>query len=112
MGDATWVLRAWSFEEPAPATPEVTLEWKDGRVSGSSGCNRYFATVTAGDHPGDLKVGPAAGTRKACPAQETEVEGRWLRQLEHVVKYGFLVGQLALTYDLDGRIDVMLFARR
>jgi hypothetical protein len=40
-----WVLRAWDFDEAAPDEPEVTLNYKDGRFAGSSGCNRYSGST-------------------------------------------------------------------
>jgi heat shock protein HslJ len=112
LGTGRWVLRSWRFSESAPASPEVTLQLQDARLVGSSGCNSYFAAVKPRDQPGDVGVSEPAGTRKMCPDAEMEVERRYLTQLGHVVKYGFLLGQLALTYTVDGRVDTMLFARK
>jgi len=39
------------------------------------------------------------------------MEERFLRQLGAVKTFGFLVGQVALTYEVDGRVDTMVFAR-
>jgi len=47
-----------------------------------------------------------------CPDAEMDVEGRFLTQLAGVTKYGFMLGQLALTYRTDDSVDVMLFERR
>jgi len=112
IGGGEWVLRSWTFWEPAPAEPEVTLSYADGRLAGTGGCNRYFADAKAGDMPGDLTVGPAGSTRMACPDPLMQVEDRFLKQLAGVNKFGFMAGQLMLGYQLDGAYGVMLFDRR
>jgi heat shock protein HslJ len=109
LAGSEWVLRRWGWDEPAPAEPEVTLSYADGRVAGSDGCNSYSASVTAGLSPGDISVGVVAGTRMACPEPAASVEQRFLSQLGRVMKYGFALGRLALTYRLDDEIGVMLF---
>ena len=104
-----WVLRAWDIDEPALEEPEVTLLFQDGRFSGRSGCNRYFAAVKPGEMPGDLYVGPAGSTRMACPEPAMKVETRFLEQLGQVEKFGFMVGQLMLSYQKENSRGVMLF---
>jgi heat shock protein HslJ len=112
LAGTTWVLRSWSFGERAPVTPEVTLEWQDGRLTGSSGCNTYGATATPGDSPGDLSIGPTLDTRMMCMDDAMRVEDRFLSQLDRVTRFGFMLGQLALTHQTDQGVDVMLFERR
>jgi heat shock protein HslJ len=108
-----WVLRAWDVGEPAPDEPAVTLAWHDGRLAGTSGCNRYTAAATAGESPGDLRVGPAAATRMACPELASSVEARYVAQLGRVRKLGFFLGRLALTYEKEGgALGTMLFDER
>jgi heat shock protein HslJ len=107
-----WVLRMWSWDEPAPADPEVVLSYLDGRLAGSSGCNRFSAAVSAGASPGDVSLGPAMGTRMACPEPAASVEDRFLAQLGGVTKYGFLLGRLALSYQIGDDAGVMLFDSR
>jgi heat shock protein HslJ len=104
-----WVLRSWSWKDAAPDTSSITLQYRDGRFVGNSGCNRYVAPIKAGDAPGDIAVGHAAGTRMACPDPAGALESRFLAQLGGVRKFGFMAGQLALTYTRDGVTDVMLF---
>ena len=112
IGGTEWVLRAWAFDEPAPAEPEVTLTFQDGRFSGKSGCNNYFASAEQGEMPGDVSVGPAGATRMACPEPLMEVESRYLQQLGAVNKIGFMATQLILYYEKDGVGGVMLFDAR
>ncbi len=112
LGGTTWVLRSWGFDESAPVAPEITLEWRDGRLAGSSGCNAYGTSATPGDSPGDVSIGPTMGTRMMCPDAEMQVEDRFLAQLDKVRKFGFMLGHLALTYQTDDSADVMLFERK
>lgn len=50
-----------------------------GRVSGNSGCNRYFGTVEVG--AGSVRFGPLAATRMMCPPPRMEQEARFLEAL-------------------------------
>jgi heat shock protein HslJ len=112
IGNTEWILRSWNFKEPAQKQPIVTLVFKNGRFAGNSGCNNYFAEAKDGTMPGDLEVGPPGTTRKSCPESEMSVERRFLDQLARVQKFGFLVGQLALSWEQDGVWKTMLFQKR
>lgn len=112
IGGTEWVLREWSWGEPALAEPEVTLRYEDGRLVGRSGCNNYFTTPEEGEMPGDVSVGPIGSTRMACPEPAMAVESRFLEQLGAVNGFGFMVTQLALSYEKDGASGVMLFDAR
>ncbi len=112
IAESAWVLRWWDRDEAAPSAPEITLSFMDGRLVGKSGCNTYFVTADTGDQPGDLSMGPAGGTMMACPEEVMAVEQRYLAQMGSVKKYGFMAGMLALTYEFDGVLGVMLFERQ
>ena len=112
IGNTEWILRSWDSKQPAPTRPAVTLIFKDGRFTGSSGCNNYFAPAKEGKIPGDVEMGAAGTTRKSCPDNEMSVERRFLEQLVRVRKFGFLVTQLALCWEKDGVWKTMLFDRR
>jgi heat shock protein HslJ len=112
IGNTEWVLRSWDFKEPAPALPVVNLIFKGGRFTGSSGCNNYFSPAKEGTIPGDVEVGLAGTTRKSCPDKEMSVEKRFLDQLARVKKFGFLVTQLALSWEKEGVWKTMLFEKR
>jgi heat shock protein HslJ len=106
-----WVLRRWSSSEAAPAQPEVTLSYGDDRISGRAGCNTYSASVQ--DHaPGAIAVGPAGATRMACPPDVMAVEKRFLGILPRIDRFGFLAGQLTLSYEQDGARASLTLARR
>ncbi len=112
LNGSEWVLRWWDFLEPATEDVIVTITYQEGRVAGSSGCNQYSALAKDGEMPGDLTLGPAIGTRMACPGPAMEVESRYLRNLAAVKKIGFMATLLAISYELDGQYRVMLFERR
>ncbi|OPX36048.1 MAG: hypothetical protein B1H12_07960 [Desulfobacteraceae bacterium 4484_190.2] len=112
IGGTEWLLRSWDFDEPAPTEPEVTIIFQDGPFTGNCGCNSYFAPVKPGDMPGDVSVGQIGSTRKACPEQIMVIEARFLEQLRGVKKFGFMIRQLALSYENDGAWGVMLFDGR
>jgi heat shock protein HslJ len=112
IGDTEWVLKAWTFDEPAPVNPEVTLIYRDGQFAGKSGCNRFFVSVKDREMAGDISVGLGGSTKMACPDSTMEVEDRFLDQLSRVKKFGFMVTKLALSYEKDGAWKVMLFESR
>jgi heat shock protein HslJ len=112
LGKTEWWLRSWDLKEPPPKQPIVTLVFTDGRFTGSSGCNNYFAPAKEGKIPGDVEVGPARTTRKSCPAHEMSVERRFLNQLVRVKKFSFLFTGLALSWEKDGVWKTMLFDKR
>lgn len=107
----TWTLRVWGPGEPAPDEQPITLVYDHGRLAGSAGCNRYFASVIPGDNPGDLKIGPSGSTRMMCAEPAMAAEQRFLKQLKGIQKFGFFFGQLALTFATDGRRGTMHFDR-
>lgn len=109
-----WVLRSWTWGEYVDAEPEVTLRYENGRFAGRSGCNQYSATAEdlASDLPGDITVGPALGTRMACPDAEMAVERRFLKQLEAVSRMGFAAGRLVLSFEIPDRLPKVMVLER
>jgi heat shock protein HslJ len=107
-----WVLRSWTWDEPAPGTPEITFTVAGDRIAGRSGCNRFTGILSEGNAPGDLKVGPLAGTRMACPEPAMSIEQRFQSQMAGVRKFGFAGARLALTYEREGAVGTMIFEGR
>jgi heat shock protein HslJ len=106
-----WVLTHLAIDEPLPPGPEVTLSIERGEIQGSGGCNRFFGSITEAS-PGQVEIGPVGSTRKACPEDEMRRETTYLRRLEATRQYGFLAGRLALTWQSDDEMGVLLFERR
>ena len=82
----------------------------EGRVSGTTGCNRYTAAYTAA---GDtLRFSSVAATRLACadPAVD-EQEQAFLRALESVATLGFEGDRLVLR-DKDGAMAIVMERKR
>jgi heat shock protein HslJ len=102
LAGTDWILRAWDEGEPTPDEPQVTLTYRDGRFTGTSGCNRYTAAASAGDAPGDLAVGPIGTSRMACPDSQAAVEARFLKQLARATRFEVQPGRLALSYEKEG----------
>ncbi len=108
-----WVLRWWGWNEPAAdSTGVIFTVGEDGRMNGTGGCNRFFAVLTEGDSPGDLTIDSGNKTQLACPDPAAATESRFFGQLNAVTRFGFVATQLALTYERDGAVDVMLFDAR
>jgi len=112
LAGVEWVLTHFGREDPAPPEPAITLVFEGERIVGSSGCNRYFAGVEAGEAPGELAIGPVGSTRMACPEDQMALEDRYLKGLGSVVRFGFATGKLVLSWSQDDATGSMLFAPR
>lgn len=88
-----WVLASGVDVEGWEAVaPSATFE--DGRVSGSTGCNRFTGSYTL---DGDaLVMGQIASTRMACPPPGDEVEREYLAALERAAVWRSEEMELAL----------------
>jgi len=112
LAGAEWVLRSWAWNEPVPEGIEITFEVSGNRVAGRAACNRYFASATAGEAPGDLTFGEAGATKMACPEPQMAAESRFLARLATVRKYSFVAGQLAMGWNEGDKTGTMLFERK
>jgi len=105
-----WRMTHMGLVQPLPQHMEITLSFEAGRISGNSACNRYSAEVRDGERPGDIVIGPAMVTRKACPDPVMETEMRYLDALSLVTSFSFQAGSLALNGQAaDGTPFSMLF---
>jgi heat shock protein HslJ len=105
----SWSLTQLGANHPVPEGVSITAQFKEGKLTGSSGCNRYFTDVGAGEG-GGIRVGPVGATRMACAGPGMEAESRFLSSLEKVHRFGFLLGQLALSYEGAEGPDSLLFS--
>jgi len=112
LAGVEWTLRWWDFDESARSDVGITLAVTGDRLAGRSGCNRYNASITPGRVPGALTIGPAAGTRIACPELQMNAERRFLAQLAGVRTFSFLAGELVLTWNTDAALGTMIFDPR
>ena len=88
----------------------ITASFDGDKVTGSAGCNNYFATVSA-PTPYELTIGLAGTTRMACPAPQAAAEDRYLEALANVTQFSFVLGKLALSYRLGDDHGSLMFER-
>ncbi len=63
LADTSWKLIQYDSTKPLPGSG-ITLEFKDGQVSGNAGCNHYFGTYqTQGS---SISISDLAWTEMAC----------------------------------------------
>jgi len=106
-----WVLEAWRDGEPAPATPEVTLRYAAGSLTGRAGCNRYTAPVEHRPGLGSIAVGAIAATRMMCPPPIIEVESRFLETLSRIKAMELEGTKLRLLYTSNEGTEAKLTLR-
>lgn len=110
LAGTPWRLLQFDRNTAVPDNVTVTAVFEDKRISGSAGCNRYFADVSAAT-PYELSIGPAGATRMACPAPQMAVETRFLRALAHATQFRFQLGKLAIGYRDGDTQAALLFER-
>jgi heat shock protein HslJ len=78
---------------------EVTVEYNEGTMSGSAGCNAYSAAYTSQDLR--LSIGPIVRTEMVCesPPGVMEQEQRYLDYLVNVTRHDIAGDQLWLETD-------------
>jgi heat shock protein HslJ len=108
LEDTGWILTQLKQNHHLPEGSQVSLLFSEGRMAGSSGCNRFSASVEGGEIPGEIRIGPAMGTRMACPAELMELENEFLDLLGQVNSYRFLAGKLVL----GGASETFAFSMR
>jgi len=97
--------------QPLAAGIEAPLiHFENDKVRGFSGCNRFTAPVKE-TKPGEIDIGPPAGTKMACPQPQMDLEQRFLTQLDAVNRYGYLAGQLALSWQGADQAGVLVFRK-
>ncbi len=88
------VDRAQSTLQPLP----------DGRVAGSSGCNRFNGSGVI--NGGKVAIGLLATTRMACPAALMNQESKYLKALVASTRYEIGADGLLRFYDAAGAVTV------
>ena len=92
----TWLLIGYVDANGAEATPAVdsTIQFQDGQVSGSGGCNNYSGSYTLdGDQ---LTIGPVASTMMACIGPAMDQEQAFHANLGNVASFEIVDNQLHL----------------
>ena len=90
------------------STTKLTLEFKDGRISGSSGCNSFFAKYTVEDK--SMSFGLIGATKMYCSNQGVmEQEQTYFMRLESVKSYKIEGNKLSLI-DSNGK-TVLVYSK-
>jgi len=111
LAGLSWQLARFDWNEPVAEGIPITARFEGNRISGAAGCKDYFATIMA-PTPYELTIGPAASTRKACPPRQMEAGARYLRALKAATQFSFVLGKLAILYELDDQYRTLIFERR
>lgn len=112
LNGTSWRLLELSYGVPALPDAAVTIDFQDGEIGGSGGCNNYNSSFTLSeDNPFVMTMGPVAATMMACPAPIMDQERAFLAALEKTTLWGYDFGNLALGYvDDQGMPARLLFA--
>ncbi len=110
LAGSPWRLIQFGRSQPVPEGVSITAKFEGERISGSAGCNNYFAAVKA-PTPYELSIGPVGATRMACPPPQMEAEVRYLKALEGATQFSFMLGKLILDYQQDETRSVLVFER-
>jgi heat shock protein HslJ len=105
-----WQLVEMDGQPLAAGVEAPLIHFETDKVRGFSGCNRFTAPVKE-TKPGEIDIGPAAGTKMACPPPQMELEQRFLAQLDAVSRYSYLAGQLALSWQDGDQAGVLVFRK-
>jgi heat shock protein HslJ len=79
----------------AVAGSAATMRFSDGRVAGTTGCNRYTGPYTS-EAAGAIEFGPLASTMMACPEPQIRQEQAFLQALDAAATYVISGGILTL----------------
>ena len=105
LTDKTWILDGMAQNGTVVSTrvdSDITAEFKDGQMAGSSGCNSYSTSYEA-DGTG-LSLGQAVGTLMACEDEErNQRESEFLAALSTVAQYEIRRNTLTLS-DVEGHM--------
>jgi heat shock protein HslJ len=92
-----WVLMAATTDAPLPAGVEVTALFEQGKVTGTSGCNRYVANYEVKGNELTVDTGQSAGTLMTCGPAAAAVEQAYLQRLGQVASYSIDSDKLVLS---------------
>jgi heat shock protein HslJ len=109
LAGSSWVLDQVLGEEAIPGT-QVTIQFNEGRVEGSAGCNSYGGGYSLGGD-NSLTTGEIVRTLMACenPPGVMDQEDAYLQALQNAASYR-IDGQRLEILDASGA-TVLWFSR-
>lgn len=111
LSDTTWTLKSITVEGSDTSSEidtEITAEFKDGQISGSAGCNRYFGNVEITDS--SLAISALGSTLMFCDQARNQRESEFLTALQSVTGYQ-LDDDMLILVDADGNALIEMTAR-
>lgn len=94
--------------KPPISGTEIMAHFSKGRVSGSSGCNRYNGSYTTAGRK--LTVGTISATRKVCPSPIMQQESKYFAALTGAKSFEITgLAQLQITYKTPQSSGVLVF---
>jgi heat shock protein HslJ len=96
LDGTNWVLLASSLGVPVPEGVVVTATFAARRVTGSSGCNLFFADASA-DPAHGFVIGDIGSTDRACEEAVGAVEADYLTRLAGARSYVLVGDELHLS---------------
>ncbi|NJL00763.1 MAG: META domain-containing protein [Spirulinaceae cyanobacterium RM2_2_10] len=110
----SWQLVGWGDADdltPPVVGTTITADFDGTRLTGSTGCNRYFTTYTTDGMM--LSLGAIATSRRACPEAIAAQELQYLSALENLQTYALTAGgTLELRYQTETGSGVLVFRRQ
>lgn len=107
-----WILKSGVGTQLLPNT-EITAEFKDGKLTGSGGCNQYSASYTVeplNQTSGKIQIQGIASTKVFCDEEINAQEESYFQALQQVREYKLTDEGLILPYPSPSRY--LLFTRQ
>lgn len=101
----TWVVTSIGSDSTVMPRPDLTF-LRNGRVAGSTSCNRLAGSYTVGGE--GLSLGPAITTKRACAPPIGEQESRFLGAWSRITRFEVQADRLSL---LAGDAPLLVAAR-
>ncbi|PSW82977.1 META domain-containing protein [Photobacterium angustum] len=114
LSNTEWRLESWRYGDPVSAENDIRLRYINGHFTGSVACNNYTVTVKSEPRPGFINVlkQHTSVTEKQCNNPlAAEQQQRYLEQLGGVNQFTYFAGKLALSYQVNGQLGVMIFSK-
>jgi heat shock protein HslJ len=96
LSGTVWTLVEMDGRPLEAGVKPPTLEFREGRVGGFSGCNRYQGGFKDSG-TGSISMGQMAGTMMACPPAMMALEKNYMARLLKAKEYSFQAGGLVLS---------------
>ena len=105
LSETNWIVKTLNGQPPLPGRP-LTLNFENGRVFGSAGCNNYFGSYTE-DANRKLQIGKVGMTRMLChPNEIMTQEDQFSEMLDKVAGYCLTADSLTLNDAKGGELAV------